>query len=346
MSFWRDRRVFVTGATGLLGSWLVEELVERRAEVTCLIRDWVPRSRLIRSGVATRIQVVRGELENFELLVRVLNEYEIDSIFHLGAQTIVGTASRSALSTFDSNIRGTWNLLEAARACSRLVERIVVASSDKAYGPQSDLPYTEDAPLQGRSPYDVSKSCADLIASSYFHTYGTPLAITRCGNLYGGGDLNFNRLVPGTIRSALQDEGPIIRSDGKYVRDYFYVRDAVEAYVLLAEHLPNEGFVGESFNFGPERPLSVLDLVRRILSLMGKEELEPVVLDEAQNEIREQYLDCTKARRMLDWSPKYGLDEGLRQTIGWYTGWFEDERSQRTVGEGDSEATMMQGWSG
>lgn len=316
--FWRDRAVFVTGATGLLGSWITEALADRGAQVACLVRDWVPQSRLVQSSVWTRVNLVRGELEDLDLLTRILNEYEIDTVFHLAAQTIVGTAARSALSTFESNIRGTWNLLEASKTCSRLVKRIVVASSDKAYGEQERLPYTEDMPLQGRFPYDVSKSCADLVALSYFHTYGLPVAITRCGNLFGGGDLNFNRLVPGSIRSALRGEAPVIRSDGTPVRDYFYVRDAVEAYLQLAERLPE--FAGEAFNFGNETPVSVLDLVRRILCLMGKDSIDPVILNEANHEIPRQYLDCSKARRLLGWTPRFGLEEGLREAIGWYAG--------------------------
>jgi CDP-glucose 4,6-dehydratase len=316
--FWRSRRVFVTGATGLLGSWLTEALIERGADITCLVRDWVPQSRLVGSRGWERANLVRGELEDGALLTRVLNEYEIDTVFHLGAQTIVGTAARSAISTFESNIRGTWNLLEACKTCSQLVTRIVIASSDKAYGAHDQLPYTEDAPLQGRFPYDVSKSCADLIALSYFHTYRLPLAITRCGNLFGGGDLNFNRLVPGTIRSALRGEPPIIRSDGSFIRDYFYVRDAVEAYLRLAERLGEEPFRGQAFNFGNETPVSVLDLVRRILCLMGKDSLQPVILNQASHEIPRQYLDCSKGKRALAWEPQFGMDEGLRETIAWY----------------------------
>ena len=318
MSFWKNRRVFVTGATGLLGSWLVEELIGRGAEVTCLIRDWVPQSKLIASELNGQANVVRGELEDYQVLLRVLNEYEIDSVFHLGAQTIVGTAARSALSTFESNIKGTWNLLEACRSCPKLIQRVVVASSDKAYGAHDRLPYTEDTPLQGRFPYDVSKSCSDLISLSYFHTYQLPVAVTRCGNLFGGGDLNFNRLVPGTIRSALQEEPPIIRSDGTFVRDYFYVRDAVDAYLRLAEELPHERFVGQAFNFGTESPMSVLDLVRQILKLMGRTALVPRILNEASHEIPRQYLDCSKARRMMHWQPNHSLAEGLSETILWY----------------------------
>ncbi len=318
MSFWKSRHVFVTGATGLLGSWLVEELLRQGADITCLIRDWVPQSKLIASDLNGRVNVVRGELEDYMVLLRALNEYEIDSVFHLGAQTIVGTASRSALSTFESNIKGTWNLLEACRSCPRLIERVVVASSDKAYGAHDRLPYTEDTPLQGRFPYDVSKSCSDLISLSYFHTYRVPVAVTRCGNLFGGGDLNFNRLIPGTIRSALNDEKPIIRSDGTFIRDYFYVRDAVDAYLQLAEQLPDETFLGQAFNFGTETPMSVLDLVHRILKLLDRTTLVPQVLNEASHEIPKQYLDCSKAKRMMQWQPKYSLEAGLVETIAWY----------------------------
>jgi CDP-glucose 4,6-dehydratase len=316
LTFWKKRSVFITGATGLLGSWMSETLADSGAAVTCLVRDWTAGSRLVRSRVIDRVNVVRGDVTDYALLTRALNEYEIDTVFHLAAQTIVGTAERSALSTFESNIRGTWTVLEAARTCSRLVQRVLVASSDKAYGAHDQLPYAEDSPLQGRYPYDASKSCADLLAVSYFHTYRLPVAITRCGNLFGGGDLNFNRLVPGTIRSVLRGEAPIIRSDGQYIRDYFYVRDAVESYLLLAQRTPE--FAGQAFNFGNETPISVLDLTRQILCLMGQESLQPVILNEAAKEILQQYLDCSKARRLLDWKPRFGMEQGLRETIAWY----------------------------
>lgn len=322
-AFWEKRNVFVTGATGLLGSWLVEELVKLGANVICLIRDWVPQSRFVAMSLPDRTVLVRGELEDLDLLRRILNEHEVDSVFHLGAQTIVGTALRSALSTFESNVRGTWNLMEACRDCSDIVERVVVASSDKAYGPHSRLPYTEDAPLQGIFPYDVSKSCADLIALSYYHSYGTPVCVTRCGNLFGGGDLNFNRLVPGTIRSALRGESPVIRSDGAYVRDYFYVPDAVAAYLHLAERLRDDACIGQAFNFGNEEPLSVIEIVDRILEYADRSDLQPVILDEATSEIREQYLDCTKAKSVLGWAPLYTLEDGLRRTLEWYARWLE-----------------------
>lgn len=324
MEFWKGRNVFVTGATGLLGSSLVEELLGRGANVVCLVRDWVPQSRFVGERMLDRAVVVRGELEDHPLLLRAINEHEIDSVFHIAAQAIVGTAHRSAMSTFEANVRGTWNLLEACVACPKKIERVVVASSDKAYGVHDKLPYTEDAPLQGRFPYDVSKSCADLIAFSYFHTYEVPVAVTRCGNLFGPGDLNFNRLIPGTIRSALLGESPIIRSDGTFVRDYFYVRDAVDAYLTLAEHLPSEGAVGEAFNFGTETPLSVVQVVEKILEVMKRTDLQPTILNEATHEIPAQYLDCTKARERLSWKPPRTLEEGLGETIEWYRGWLAE----------------------
>jgi CDP-glucose 4,6-dehydratase len=323
MTFWNRRNVFITGASGLLGSSMVERLVAEGASVTCLVRDWVAGSKLLESDYLRRCNVVRGELNDYELLLRSVNEYEIDSVFHLGAQTIVGTAARSPLSTFESNIRGTWNLLEACRQCSTKVKRVLVASSDKAYGSHEQLPYTEATPMAGRFPYDVSKSCTDLISMSYFHTYGLPVAITRCGNLFGAGDLNFNRIVPGTVRSALANERPVIRSDGQFVRDYFWVPDAVDAYLCLAEKLPSPAFDGQDFNFGTETPMSVVELVTRIVGLMGKSHLEPVILNEATHEIRKQYLDCTKARTLLGWKPRHSLDEGLLETIAWYARWLQ-----------------------
>jgi CDP-glucose 4,6-dehydratase len=318
VSSWKGRNVLVTGASGLLGSHMTEELVRRGASVTALLRDWVPASLLAQSGSFAKVNAVRGELEDLELLVRAMNEHEIDTVLHLGAQTIVGTASRSPLSTFESNIRGTWNVLEAARENARLVRCVVVASSDKAYGEHEQLPYTEDSPLQGRYPYDVSKSCTDLIALSYFHTYALPVAITRCGNLYGAGDLNYNRLIPGTLRSLLAGERPIVRSDGTLVRDYFYVRDAVAAYLDLAAAMQEPRFHGQAFNFGTETPLSVLELVGRIAAAVGRTDLPPVVQNQATHEIPNQYLDCSKARAWLGWKPRWTLEQGLAETAAWY----------------------------
>jgi CDP-glucose 4,6-dehydratase len=316
--FWKHRNTFVTGASGLLGSWLVRSLIEKGANVTCLVRDWVPKSKLLLSGDIDKVNVVRGGLEDYPTVLRAINEYETDTVFHLGAQTIVGTASRSVLSTFESNIKGTWNVLEACRVCAKVVRRVIVASSDKAYGAHENLPYTEEAPLKGRFPYDVSKSCTDLLAFSYFYSFGLPVGVTRCGNLFGGGDLNFNRIIPGTIRSAFLGEKPVIRSDGKFIRDYFYVQDAVEAYIHFAEQMERRNLQGEAFNFGNETPISVTDLVATILKLMEREDLEPVIRNEASNEIREQYLDCAKARERLEWKPIYSLEAGLQETIRWY----------------------------
>lgn len=317
-SFWKQRNVFVTGATGLLGSWLTRRLVESGANVVCLIRDTVPHSELVRSGTISRVVTVHGELEDYFTILRAINEYEIESVFHLGAQTIVGTAARSVLSTFEANIKGTWNILEACRACSRLVKRVVVASSDKAYGSHAVLPYNEEAPLQGRFPYDASKSCADLLCHSYYETYRLPVGITRCGNLFGGGDLNWSRILPGTIRSVLFGERPIIRSDGKFVRDYFFVEDAAESYLHFAEQLDRAELHGHAFNFGNEKPITVLELVAQVLNVMGRADLQPVILNEASHEIREQYLDCAKAREKLNWRAHYSLEEGLQRTVEWY----------------------------
>jgi CDP-glucose 4,6-dehydratase len=318
VSVWTSKNVFITGASGLLGGALVEELVARGANVTCLMRDWIAQSRLLSENLVSRCNVVRGELEDYETLLRALNEHEIEVVFHLGAQTIVGTATRSPLSTFEANIKGTWVLLEACRQLPRLVKRVLVASSDKAYGSHDKLPYTENAPLVGRFPYDVSKSCADLICASYYHTYKLPVAITRCGNLYGAGDLNWNRLIPGTIRSLVRGERPIVRSDGTFVRDYFYVRDAVDAYLALAERLGEPKFHGEAFNFGTEEPLNVLDIVGRLAGAVGRTDLAPVILGEASHEIPRQYLDCSKAREWLAWRPARALDQGLAETVAWY----------------------------
>ena len=315
--FWQDRPVFVSGASGLLGSWLVRRLLRSGADVVCLVRDWVPQSELVRGGLLDRVKVVRGDVRDQRTVERALGEHEIYTVIHLAAQTIVGIANRNPISTFESNIAGTWTLLEACRR-SPLVQQIVVASSDKAYGHHEQLPYNEDAPLQGRHPYDVSKSCADLIAQAYAVTYDLPVAITRSGNLYGGGDLNWNRIIPGTIRSTLRDQRPLIRSDGTFVRDYFYAEDAAAANMSLAEKLSADpSLVGQAFNFSNETQVTVIELVQRILKLMDSN-LEPEIRNEAVNEIREQYLSAEKARNVLGWRPLFTLDEGLRATIEWY----------------------------
>jgi CDP-glucose 4,6-dehydratase len=320
--FLRDRPVLVTGGTGLVGGWLVRRLVAAEADVVCLVRDWVPKSELVRERLVEHAAVVRGDVRDRELLERVLGEYEVDTVFHLAAQTIVPIANRNPLSTFETNVGGTWALLEACRR-SPSVRQIVLASSDKAYGAHDRLPYTEETPLRGTHPYDVSKSCADLIAQAYASTYGLPVVVTRCGNFYGGGDLNWNRLVPGTIRSALRGRSPVIRSDGSYVRDYFYVEDGAASYTLLAQALAEDRtLAGEAFNFSNETQVTVLELAQKILAAMGSD-LEPTILDEAPHEIRRQYLSAERARARLGWEPLFSLDAGLERTIDWYRDFFE-----------------------
>jgi CDP-glucose 4,6-dehydratase len=315
--FWQDRPTLVTGCTGLLGSWLTAALVDAGAAVVGLVRDDVPFSQLRYSGYIDRIAAVRGDVADYELMERALNEYEVEAVFHLAAQTIVTIANRAPLSTFESNIRGTWTVLEAARRCPT-VHRLMVASSDKAYGTPPTLPYTEDTPLQGRHPYDVSKACADLVSQAYAVSYDSPLAVARCANIYGGGDLNWNRIVPGTIRSALKGEQPIVRSDGTPLRDYIYVQDCVRAYMTLAEQMDRDEVRGEAFNFGTNHPRSVIEIVQTIIALSDHPDVEPKVLDDISNEIQDQYLDSTKAERVLGWKPAYSLEDGLKETIEWY----------------------------
>jgi CDP-glucose 4,6-dehydratase len=319
--FWLDRPTLVTGASGFVGGWVVRRLVELGADVVCLVRDWVPECELVSSRLIERVTVVRGDVCDQELCERALGEFEIDTVLHLAAQTIVGIANRNPTSTFETNIAGTWRLLEACRR-SPAVRQIVLASSDKAYGDHEKLPYDEEAPLQGRHPYDVSKSCADLIAQSYARTYGQRVAITRCGNFYGGGDLNWNRIVPGTIRSVLRGQRPVIRSDGQFTRDYVYVEEAAAAYTLLAEKLAgDEKLAGEAFNFSNEAPMTVVALVERILELMdAPRDIE--IQNKASGEIRHQYLSARRARERLGWQPLFTLDEGLGRAIGWYRDFF------------------------
>ncbi len=316
-SFWRDRPTLVTGGTGLVGSWLVRRLVQSGAEVVCLVRDWVPQSELVHSRQIEQVTVVRGDIRDRDLLERTLGEYEIDTVIHLAAQTIVTIANRNPVSTFETNIGGTWNLLEACRR-SPAIRQVVVASSDKAYGDQENLPYDESTPLQGQHPYDVSKSAADLIAHTYAVSFDLPVVITRCGNFYGGGDLNWNRIVPGTIRSVLRGQRPVIRSDGNFVRDYFYVEDGAAAYMLLAEQLATHPDLrGEAFNFSYGNQMTVLELASCILEQMGSG-LQPDVRNEASNEIRKQYLNADKARQVLGWHSLFTLESGLEKTIAWY----------------------------
>lgn len=315
---WSRRSVLVTGATGVIGSWLVKDLLGAGANVVVLVLDLDPQSELVRSGDIGRCTVVNGALEDISVLERALAVHEVDTVFHLGAQTLVGAAHRAPLQTWESNIRGTYNLLEACRRQGAVVRRIVVASSDKAYGEGGVLPYVETMPLAARHPYEISKACADLIAQSYHHAYNLPVAIARCGNVYGGGDLNWSRIVPGTIRAFHSGVPPVLRSDGSCVRDYVYVRDISAAYVRLAERIEQDGVRGEAFNFSDEHPLTVLEVVAAIGNAMGANGLEPEILGTATGEIHTQTLSAGKARERLGWRPLHDLESGLRETVAWY----------------------------
>jgi CDP-glucose 4,6-dehydratase len=325
---WRTRRVLVTGASGFVGSWLVKALLGCDSQVVALVRDLDHRSELIRSGAIRRVELVSGCLEDFATLERAVNEHEVDTVFHLAAQAIVGAALRNPLPTFEANIRGTYNVLEACRIHAGLVKAVVVASSDKAYGDHDTLPYTERHALIGRHPYDVSKSCTDLIATAYHHTYGLPVTIARCGNVYGGGDLNWSRIVPGTIRSLVRRERPVLRSDGTMIRDYLYVEDAVSAYLALAEQIDRPEVSGKAFNFSTEEPVTVNQIVGTIRDVMNIHDLlPPLVLGTARAEIKAQALSAARARSVLGWVAEHDLANGLRKTVDWYRGYLEDVRS-------------------
>lgn len=329
-TFWRGSRVFVTGGTGLLGSHLVKNLVDRGADVVALVRDSIPRSLFFDESpgwsLHKRVNVVHGAIEDFGLMERTINEYEVDSIFHLAAQTIVGTANRNPIATFKANIEGTWNILEAARLHQAKIKRVLIASSDKAYGNLKGEAYDESYPLNGEHPYDVSKSCADLISYTYYKSYGLPVAVTRCGNFFGPGDLNFNRIIPGTVRDVIEGRAPVIRSDGTFIRDYIYADDGALAYLTLAELMTGEGknikHAGEAFNFSYGLRLSVKEVVNSVLKIMGREDVKPVILNQASNEIPVQTLNSDKAMKLLNWKPSYGFDEGLRKTVAWYVQQF------------------------
>lgn len=315
MNFWQGKNVLVTGASGFIGSWLAKALIERNAQVTTIVRDLKKKSNLDILNIREKINIIKGDITDYDLVLRVLNEFEIDTCFHLAAQSIAQTAEKSPLSTLESNIKGTWILLEASKNYG--IERMIVASSDKAYGKQKEFPYNEDCPLLGRNPYDASKICADVLAQTYASTYNFPVAITRNVNVYGPGDLNFSRLIPGTIISILKNDTPVIRSDGTPERDYMYIEDAVNAYIILAENLHRPEVKGEAFNFGSGKPIKVLDLFNMIIKLSGKN-LIPKIMSEAKNEIDRQYLATTKAERVLGWKPKWTFEEGLKKTIEWY----------------------------
>lgn len=327
--FWHSRNVLVTGATGLVGSWLCGRLLGSGARVAALVRDVDPQSQLLSSGDYQRLSVVNGDLADLQAVERAIVQHGAETVFHIGAQAVVAVGEALPIETFESNIRGTYNVLEACRRQSRVVRRVVVASSDKAYGTQEHLPYTEDMPLEGRRPYEVSKSCADLLARAYFESYGLPVGIARCGNIYGGGDLNWSRLIPDTIRSTLHGEAPVLRSNGRHIRDFVYVKDVVDAYLTLAEALDDEGIHGQAFNFSAERPYTVIEVVEAIQKLLPEGARPPVILDVAQGEIESQYLDSSKARKRLGWSAAYPLEQGLRETIAWYRNLLGDPEPAR-----------------
>lgn len=318
-SYWRGKTVFVTGATGLMGSWLVKSLLNNEAEVVALVRDQAPNSMLVREGLLQRIAFVTGDLETLPTLQRAIAEYQPHTVFHLAAQPLVQVAKLDPVGTLRANVQGTWNVLEACRLAGNK-SNVVVASSDKAYGSNLNLPYLETFPLQGRYPYDVSKSCADLITQMYAATYGLKTAIARCGNLFGGGDLNFSRTIPGVIQATLAGKRFVVRSDGKFVRDFLYVKDAADSYLALGEHLAEDdpSIAGQAFNFSLGGRFTVLEIVSMVLRYMGRVDLEPVIENNASSEIREQYLDSSKARERLGWSPQYSMEDGLKETIEWY----------------------------
>lgn len=316
--FWKERCVFVTGATGFLGGWLLKELVRQGAQVVALVRGDVRPEGPFEDLPVT---VVPGSLADPELLRRSFCDFSVDTVFHLAAQPLVKVAQLDPVGTLETNVRGAWNLLEAARHSP--VRRVVVTSSDKAYGSSSCLPYTEEHPLAGEFPYDVSKSCADLIAHMYARTYGMAVAITRCANLFGGGDLNFSRMIPGVVHSTWNHEPFVIRSDGRFVRDFLYVEDAAAAHLLLAEKLAeNPALAGNAYNFSLEMRATILEIAARVVQMMKPAGLPPVVRNEASSEVREQFMLCDKARRELGWTPRFTFDEGMEKTIAWYSDYF------------------------
>lgn len=323
-SYWKGRTVFVTGATGLMGGWVVKALLRDGAEIVALVRDYAPKSMVVREGLIERITTLPGDLESLPTMQRAIAEYGPHTVFHLAAQPLVQVAKRDPVGTLRANVMGTWNVMEACRLAG--TSNVVVASSDKAYGASETLPYRETHPLQGQYPYDVSKSCTDLIAQMYAATYGVKTAIARCGNLFGGGDLNFSRTLPGLIKATLANNRFVIRSDGKFVRDFLYVKDAAESYLTLGERLAeDESISGEAFNFSLGERLTVLDIVNMTLKIMGRIDLEPVIQNVATSEIREQYLDASKARERLGWRPRYGMEEAIRETVDWYREHFAAE---------------------
>lgn len=315
---WKDKKVLITGYEGFLGSNLTKALSHCGAQIWGLDILTHRTKTILSLSDYNKVIAIKGNVANFTLVDKIIKDNDIEIIFHLAAEAIVGKSLHNPLRTFSSNIKGTWNILESSRK-SKTVKRIIVASSDKAYGSHKKLPYTEHAPLMGSRPYDVSKSCADLLAYSYFHTYGLPVSITRCGNIFGPGDFNLSRIVVDTIRSIIDNRTLTIRSNGKFTRDYVYVDDIVSGYILLAERMKELNLSGEAFNFSNENPITVLELVKKIYKIYGREP-NYKILGEAKHEIKDQYLSSEKSREILGWKPRYTFEEGMEATIKWYNG--------------------------
>ena len=318
--FWKNKNVLITGNEGFLGSNLTKILISADANIVGLDIEVKRKNTLFNKEDYKKIVTIKGSVADYNLVKKIISKYKIDVVFHLGAEAIVGKCIKNPLLTFSSNIEGTWNVLEVCRN-SKTVKSIVTASSDKAYGSHKILPYKEDASLHGDHPYDVSKSCADLIAYTYFHTYGLPVAITRCGNIYGPGDFNFSRIVPDTVRCMLANKPIEIRSDGKFTRDYVFVEDIANGYILLAEKLNVLKLGGEAFNFSDENPITVIELVKKLYQLDGKKP-NYKILNQAKYEIKHQYLASQKARKILKWKPEFTLNTGLKKAVDWYTNYF------------------------
>lgn len=315
-NFWRNKNVLITGYEGFLGSHLTRTLLYRGAKICGLDIRICRKQTILSYKELAKVKIIKGSVENFSLVSEIIKKHRIEFIFHLAAKSLVGECLREPIKALSTNIRGTWNVLEASRN-SNTIKVIVIASSDKAYGSHTKLPYKEDASLSGSHPYDVSKSCADLIAHTYYNTYGSPVVVTRCGNIFGPGDFNFSRIIPDAVRSAIMNNKLIIRSDGKFIRDYIYVDDVVNAYLSLSEKFQRLKLDGNAFNFSYEKPISVLELVKIIYYLTGKE-LNYKILDQAKYEIKKQYLLSKKAKKILGWKPRFTLEEGLKKTIEWY----------------------------
>lgn len=321
--YWKGKKVFITGGTGFIGTWVVKALVDNGAEVVCLAKEMQKGSNFEKLGLDKKVTLIFGDILDLNILKLSLEKYQIDSVFHLAAQPLVQIALKNPAETIYLNVVGTLNVIEACRL-NPAIKRIVVASSDKAYGSTEKLPYDESFPLKGEYPYDVSKSCTDLIAQAYAKTYKMPIAITRCSNIYGGGDLNFDRIIPETIKHLIFNEDILIRSNGKFKREFFYVKDAALAYLILAENIEKLGLKGEAFNFGTDEPAVILDLVNKIIEVSGKKDAKVNILDTAKAEIKDQYLSSEKARKMFGWAPKYSLKEGLKETYDWYSEYFKN----------------------